>query len=361
MEQAGPPDAQNAQPLAPSRLGVPRLQNEGLPGIVVETPRASLAPAALSKEQLTGTPARPGHGAATSHLDLPPSALGPLVLRQAAAEGNPEAQFRIAERYMRGERVAKNYAEAAKWFARAAAKGYPPAQFRLATLHERGLGVPRDRTRARVWYRRAAEQGNVRAMHNLAVLLARKRRGNPDYAAAAKWFERAAERGLKDSQFNLAILYQSGLGVSRSAVHAYKWFALAAAQGDKEAAKRLVALRTRLSPTEVALGDRLVALWQPKPRDPRANLAVSASESAGRQARSQAPSGQGRSVALKRARVLEAQRLLAKLGYRVGVPDGRLGPQTQRAIRQFELSVGLKSNGGRVTQPLLERLRNLAS
>lgn len=60
------------------------------------------------------------------------------------------------------------------------------------------------------------------------------------------------------------------------------------------------------------------------------------------------------------ARVAEAQELLAALGYPIGVMDGRLGPQTQAAIKAFEKRGGLKADG-RVDEQMLARLRSDAA
>ena len=174
-----------------------------------------------------------------------PDGIGLASLRQAVADGDPQAQFEVATRFAEGRGVAKNEAQAFAWYQRAAMRGFVPAQFRVAALFERGVGVTADLERAKVWYRRAAEQGHAKAMHNLAVLSARKDAGG-DYAAAAKWFQEAAERGLPDSQYNFAVLCQSGQGVLKNLLEAYKWFAIAARGGDKEAGVRLERVRAQL-------------------------------------------------------------------------------------------------------------------
>ncbi|QNT68660.1 peptidoglycan-binding domain-containing protein [Defluviicoccus vanus] len=70
-----------------------------------------------------------------------------------------------------------------------------------------------------------------------------------------------------------------------------------------------------------------------------------------------APDGQLRAGAPRgNARVAEAQELLAALGYPIGVLDGRLGPQTQAAVKAYEKRGGLKADG-RVDEQMLARLR----
>lgn len=56
-------------------------------------------------------------------------------------------------------------------------------------------------------------------------------------------------------------------------------------------------------------------------------------------------------------RIVEAQTLLASLGYRIGSIDGRSGPQTQAAIKAYQKKAGLKASG-RIDEALLTRLRS---
>lgn len=56
-----------------------------------------------------------------------------------------------------------------------------------------------------------------------------------------------------------------------------------------------------------------------------------------------------------RTDMMELQRLLERLGYPVG-PDGRYGDKTRRAIRAYQLSIGVPADGF-PTQALLARLR----
>jgi localization factor PodJL len=195
-------------------------------------------------------------------VEMPPALLGPLSMRQAAAKGDPRAQFEVAARFAEGKGVPQDFAQAATWYQRAATQGLAAAQYRLGALYERGLGVTADPARARVWYGRAAEQGNVRAMHNLAVLSAGRPGVRPDYTAAVQWFTEAANRGLADSQYNLGILYESGLGVPANNIEAYKWYALAARSGDKDANKRRDAVRMKLDSPGLKAADALVIQWR---------------------------------------------------------------------------------------------------
>jgi localization factor PodJL len=228
------------------------------------------APTAQDEAQkVAAMPERPG--ARSGPVEMPSAKVGPLSLRQAAANGDRAAQFEVGLRFAEAKGVPQDFGQAATWYQRAATQGLANAQYRLGQLYDRGLGVAADPGRARVWYGRAAEQGNVRAMHNLAVFSASRTDSAPDYPSAVQWFTEAATRGLADSQYNLGILYETGRGVPASLVEAYKWHALAARSGDKEAIRRRDVLRNKLEPASVNAVDTLVIKWRAQPLDPAAN------------------------------------------------------------------------------------------
>ncbi len=207
-------------------------------------------------------------------LSLPPTTIGSLALRRAAANGNSAAQFQIALRYVKGENIRQDYAKAAVWFKRAASRGFAPAEYRIATLHERGLGLTKDLGRAQLWYRRAADHGNVKAMHNLAVLYTKGAIGAPDYVRAAEWFHNAAAYGLADSLFNLGVLYETGLGVNKDLAESYKWFSLAAADGDEEAQRKRASLQIQLPDESRKLANLAARKWRAKSIDAAANMVL---------------------------------------------------------------------------------------
>ncbi len=303
------------------------------PGVVfsIQEPHAGAQGAA---------PAQPG-------LLLPAEAIGPVALRQAAANGDAAAQYIVALRYQRDE----NTAEAVRWLERAASAGLAPAQYRLAALYERGQGVAKDLGRARSWYQSAAEKGNVKAMHNLAVTASAREGGAADYALAAKWYGEAAAHGLADSQFNLGILAEHGLGQEPNPAEAYKWFSLAAKAGDKEAAKRRDVLKTKLDAATRAAAEQAVKAWTAKPTDPDANEIEEKAE----WAEAALAGGAGANAAL----LSRAQSLLNKLGYDAGTADGVMGERTRTAIRNFQRQNGLAETG-EVTAPLVTTLEQAA-
>ncbi len=269
-------------------------------------------------------------------LDLPPESLGPIELRQAAADGDPRAQFEIGAIYTEGSVVKQDFGEAVIWYERAAAQGFAPAQYRLGNLYEHGNGVDKDLDEARLWYSRAAEAGNRMAMHNLASLYANGELGEQQFAAAAEWFERAAEAGMTDSQFNLGMLYARGLGVAQNFEMSYKWFSLAAEAGDTDAAKARDDIATSLDAAALHKVKAEIADWHMAPINIPANFAPIGTWSATFDA------GQ----TIKEKSVTESvQKALARLGYDPGSIDGVMGPKTTQAITEFERATGMTPTG----------------
>ena len=132
-----------------------------------------------------------------------------------------------------------DYAAAhAAWLPLAEA-GEPAAARNLGHLYRTGRGVARDLAQALRWYRRAADQGFAGAQANLGDMFARGQGVATDYAAAAVWFHRAAVQGHVAAQYNLGLLYETGLGVEVSEETAMAWYHRAAGAGHQGALEQL--------------------------------------------------------------------------------------------------------------------------
>lgn len=315
------------------------LANLGTPGVAFAPPGAA---SGAFVPELDSIPANRfqarAPGADISNL---PTEVGSVALRQAAAAGDPAANFAIAVHYTEGNSVKPDLARAAEYYEKAARAGLAPAQYRLGSLYEKGRGVARDLAKAREWYGRAAEAGNAKAAHNLAVLYAEGLSGEPEFRDAAYWFKKAANFGLADSQYNLGILYARGLGLEKNLIESYKWFALAAQQGDRDAGNKRDELANMLSKEELAEARLAVETWKPAPRDPAAN-------EVGMKPAWDAPAETVSRASLTMdpvALVMQAQELLVKRGFDPGAADGRVGPRTREAVRAFQMTAGLPVTG----------------
>jgi localization factor PodJL len=269
-------------------------------------------------------------------VELPPEGIGPIELREAAANGDVRAQFEVAAIFTEGRAVPQDYAAAAIWYERAAAAGFAPAQYRLGSLYESGNGVDKNLETAKLWYERAAEAGNRMSMHNLAAIYAGGQLGKQEFESAAKWFEEAANRGMTDSQFNLGMLYARGLGVKQSLEDSFKWFGIAARSGDADAAKARDDIARSLDAETMTRLTDIINNFKPAPIDLAANFAP-----IGTWSKTFDP---GETIATRDI-VASVQKALGKLGYDVGTPDGIAGSKTQAAIKQFELATGMSEVG----------------
>ena len=87
--------------------------------------------------------------------------------KRAAELGDVKAQFNLGWVYGNGQGVAKDEAEAVKWYRKAAEQGDAKAQFNLGLMYANGQGVAKDDSEATKWFRKAAEQGNKNAPKRL--------------------------------------------------------------------------------------------------------------------------------------------------------------------------------------------------
>ena len=159
--------------------------------------------------------------------------------RMAAEQGDAGAQYNLGFSYYHGEGVLKASREAVKWFRMAAEQGEAKAQFNLGVMYATGEGVPQDDREAVKWSRMAAEQGEAKAQFNLGLAYATGEGVPEDYREAVKWFRMAAEQGDSRAQYSLGITYANGEGVPQDNREAVKWYRMAAEQGNTSAQNSL--------------------------------------------------------------------------------------------------------------------------
>ncbi len=184
------------------------------------------AAAAATSSTAASTPA----AAATSSKWKPGM---PMAEQRALAEqGDAEAQYQMGGCYEDGRGVAKNLAEAVKWYTLAAEARYAPAQDALGTCHLHGRGLPQNAVAGVSWYLAAAKQGHAPGQYNLAVCYGAGMGAAKDLAAALQWYRQAADQGLAMAQSNLGTCYEFGEGTPKNLAEAAKWYRKAAEQGD---------------------------------------------------------------------------------------------------------------------------------
>jgi TPR repeat protein len=150
-----------------------------------------------------------------------------------AKVGDVDAQFQVGLAYETGKNVPVDEAEAARWFRQAALQGNVEAQYHLARLVSRGAkGLKQDDPTALKLYQDAAAKGFAPAMDALGQAYQQGRGTDVDLTRAAEWYQKAADQKLADAQNNLGMLYLEGKGVARDLNKAFALFQAAAEQRD---------------------------------------------------------------------------------------------------------------------------------
>ncbi|MFM2007798.1 MAG: hypothetical protein RLZZ09_3453 [Pseudomonadota bacterium] len=180
---------------------------------------------------------------------------------KAAEQGDAKSQFALAGLYERGIGVPANPQEAVRWYKASANKGYAEAQFKVGQIYGRGEGVPQDKNEASRWYIKAAEQGHPEAQYYMGYRYEHGKGITQNYAEALRWYTKAAEQGNASALDGLGGLYLAGHGVPQSQIDAYKWFNLAAASGKPEFIVARDKLAAKLTPAQLADGQKLASDW----------------------------------------------------------------------------------------------------
>lgn len=201
------------------------------------------------------------------------------TLQLRAQQGEVEAQRELGVRYFRGDGVAQDDAEAARWLLLAAEQGDADAQNKIGFLRAQGRGVSKDDAKATLWYRRAAELGNAKGQFNFGLACDEGRGVPEDPKQASEWWLRAAAQGHTNSQLKLAVAYSTGRGVRRNPALAFFFAEIVATRlpDAAPAAQRQKVLELRdslesvLGPRETAKAKQAAEEWQPK-SEPQTSL-----------------------------------------------------------------------------------------
>ena len=137
---------------------------------------------------------------------------------------------------MRGD-----HADAFRLFSDAAAKGQPQAQFALAEMYRTGQGAPVDQAQALAWYRKAADLDNPGAEFAAGPGLSHRPGCRPQRAHGGGLAAEAGPRctATPTPSRRLAGLYAQGKGVTHDDMMAMAWLQKAADQGDIDGANEL--------------------------------------------------------------------------------------------------------------------------
>ena len=171
---------------------------------------------------------RGGRGGLTAN-----SAAASEWLAKAVDKGDPRALVSSGMRYRNGDGVARDLAQALRFF-EAAAPRHPPAQFLVGRAYYNGEGTGRDLARAARELEAAALAGNEQAMY-LYGLMNQDGGGGlvPNDAQAVVWFRKAAELGDTTALRALGAYHERGRGgLARNRREALAYYRKAGELGD---------------------------------------------------------------------------------------------------------------------------------
>jgi len=185
-----------------------------------------------------------------------------LTLLKRAESGDPKAQRELADHYYEDMKIPS---AAASWYRQAANQGDSQAQVALGYMLLDGVGVPTDRSEGVKWLQRAAQSGHSQAQVDLGWMYYRGDSVEKDASKAAQWFRNAAGQRNADAQLSLAMLYHSGDGVPRNDVVALMYYILAVShtQIDADISRWHTELLKELTSSQIAEAGRLAREWVP--------------------------------------------------------------------------------------------------
>jgi uncharacterized protein len=131
------------------------------------------------------------------------------------AKVGPDDAFKRGLNAAAGRGVAKNDAEAAKWFRIGADQGYAPAENNLGFMYAEGRGVKKDPVQAVIWFKKAADQNYAPAQTNLGMLYATGNGVPKDDTEALALYSSAASQNYAQGTANLAQMYAEGRGIEK--------------------------------------------------------------------------------------------------------------------------------------------------
>lgn len=106
-------------------------------------------------------------------------------------------------------------------------------------------------------WRIVANEGNREAQSLLGEMYAFGQGVPQDYARGIKWLMLAAEQNEPKAQYKLGMMNMYGQGFTKDFGRAAMWFILANASGHAKAKKQLAVVSEELSPTQIAIAQRL--------------------------------------------------------------------------------------------------------
>lgn len=249
-------------------------------------------------------------------------------LKRRANDGEAPAQYQLAINSIKKGALQENYSNAANWLKVAAVQGLTEAQYTLGLLYNEGAGVTKDRTQAFLWFHAAAKAGHPVAQFNLACLYLLGEGRVKNYTKALYWFEASSNNGVDKAAHNFSILSK----------------VIKVPKLERSEIPKLYGIDS-VGQLSRIINDLSVKTYN--------------------QTRHELGSSHNNKLLGKKDEklnklVFNIQKKLKLDGFYVGSLDGFLGPNTESAIRVYQLEHGFKVSGI-PSIDLLKRMENTSS
>lgn len=133
-----------------------------------------------------------------------------LLYKMLTHHNNPIAMRELANIYLRGDGVKKNYDIAYKLLYKASDLGDTESLCTIADMYREGKGVQLDYNKAFNLYKKAAESGNAHGLYGVGYAYFKGMGVNQDYKNAIKYLAMGAEKGHSGCELLLANYYSHG-------------------------------------------------------------------------------------------------------------------------------------------------------
>ncbi|MDX2205379.1 MAG: PDZ domain-containing protein [Hyphomicrobiaceae bacterium] len=137
-------------------------------------------------------------------------------LRRMGEQGNAAVMAMLGSMHAGGKGVARDDAEAVRWYRAGADAGHAVSMIELANLTIEGRGTERNAQEAVRLYRSAADTGNPYGMWRYGFILLEGKLVPKDTAQAAQLFQRGVDSGFSPAMYDLAVMHANGIGMPRN-------------------------------------------------------------------------------------------------------------------------------------------------
>jgi len=159
----------------------------------------------------------------------------------AAEGGIIQAQRIIAQEYVSGDILNRDYEAARVWMEKAANQGDAQAQLMLGRYYVSDFGYNDDQ-KAFEWFEKAAEQGDAEAEYTVGGCYIYEIHVKKNPAVANQWFEKAASKEHPKAMYELGISYMDGRGITKNTDKGIQYLTAAAERNSVEACEVLAKL-----------------------------------------------------------------------------------------------------------------------